>query len=272
MSGPIERVVVTLDATSENHAAIDTAARLAARARAPLHGLFVEDQDLLHLAGLPFARQVTHGGATHPMKAEDIELDLRAAAERARRELLAAAKRHRVKGSFAVARTNSAGALAEIGERDLMVAGTLTRPVAGHFRVECRWWSSVAVAQGPVLMTRHAWGGAGTIVMLLRNRAPASERLLAAAAQLAEAENTRLTVICPPALAGSQAFEKWLAERAGTARLRIEVAPDEPVALHRLVAELDCRLLAIEADNAEGRIGGLRDLAERFACDLLIVR
>ena len=43
----IERVVVTLDAASENRAAIETAARLAARAKAPLHGIFVEDEDLL---------------------------------------------------------------------------------------------------------------------------------------------------------------------------------------------------------------------------------
>ena len=61
MSGPIERVVVTLDAASEYRTAIDTAVRLAARTGAPLHGLFVEDPDLLYLAALPFARQVTIG-------------------------------------------------------------------------------------------------------------------------------------------------------------------------------------------------------------------
>ena len=39
MSGPIERVVVTLDAASENRTAIDTAVRLAARTGMPLHGV-----------------------------------------------------------------------------------------------------------------------------------------------------------------------------------------------------------------------------------------
>jgi hypothetical protein len=79
-------------------------------------------------------------------------------------------------------------------------------------------------------------------------------------------------VISPPTLAGSSAFDKWLADRVGTARLRIEVAPDDPVALRRLLGELDCRLLAVEAGIGEGRMDRLRDLAERFACDLLIVR
>ena len=49
----IERVVVPLDAAAENRTAIETAARLAARAKVPLHGIFVEDEELLHLARLP---------------------------------------------------------------------------------------------------------------------------------------------------------------------------------------------------------------------------
>ena len=61
MIGTIRRVVVALDAVSENRAAIDAAARLAARWKCRLHGVFVEDDELLRLAVLPFARQVTLG-------------------------------------------------------------------------------------------------------------------------------------------------------------------------------------------------------------------
>ena len=271
MTGALERVVVALDAASENHAVIETAARLTARTKASLHGIFVEDEDLLHLARHPFARQVTLGGGSYPLNTEDVKLHLRAAAERARRELLAAAKRHAVTASFEVVRGTSAGALANIGERDLVVAGALTRPVAGYFPLAGGWWSSIEAAQGPILLTRCAWDGSGTVVMLLRDRSPTSERLLAAAARLAEAAATTLTVISPPLLAGSTEFEKWLADWAGAVQLRIEVAPDEPIALQRLVAELECRLLAIEAGDPEGRTKALRGLAERFACDLLVV-
>ena len=59
MMQPIKRVVVSLDTAAETAPAIDTAARLAARWRVPLHGVFVEDAELIDLAGLPFARQVT---------------------------------------------------------------------------------------------------------------------------------------------------------------------------------------------------------------------
>ena len=53
MTQPINRVVVSLDAVSETDPAIDTAARLAARWRVPLHGMFIEDEELIGFAGRP---------------------------------------------------------------------------------------------------------------------------------------------------------------------------------------------------------------------------
>ncbi len=55
---PIRRILVALDASGASLAALDAAARLAATLEAELLGLFVEDEDLLRLAGLPCAREV----------------------------------------------------------------------------------------------------------------------------------------------------------------------------------------------------------------------
>lgn len=274
-AGPIERVVVPLDAASENRAAIETAARLAARAKAPLHGVFVEDEELLLVAALPFTRQVTQQAGIQPFTVEDTELYLRAAAESARRELAAAARRHRVSCSFEIVRGASETALAGASEHDLVVAGALTRPIAGHFRVECRWWSSIAAAPGPFLLARHAFDASGSVVMLLRDRGQASGRLLATAAQIAEAGDGVLTVIGPPAMADAAAgFNAWLSDRLDRfrVRLRVEIAPSEPAELQRRIGELGCRVLAIEAGLAEGGTARLREFVEGFACDVLIVR
>ena len=73
MNDFIERVVIQLDAASETHDVIDTAARLAARAKAPLDGIFIEDEDLLGLAILPFARQVSLGAGSEPLTLEHVE-------------------------------------------------------------------------------------------------------------------------------------------------------------------------------------------------------
>jgi nucleotide-binding universal stress UspA family protein len=272
MTAGIERIVVTLDAASENRTAIETAARLAARAKAPLHGVFVEDEDLLHLAALPFSRQVTLAAGVEDLTAEQLELHLRAAAERARTELAAAARRHRVNWSFEIVRGRSAAALAYASASDLVVAGALTRPIGGQFRVQCRWWSSVELSPGPFLLARREWSGSGTVV-LLRDRSAAAARLLQAAAQVAQAADGTLTVVCPPAVA-KPGLERWIAEQlAGQpVQLQVEVAPDEPAALQRRIGELGCHLLAIEATEVAGPGDRLRELGERFACDLLIVR
>jgi len=68
MTEAIERIVVALDAASELRTTIETAARLAARWRVPLHGLFVEDEELICLAGLPFASQVTLAAGREPLR------------------------------------------------------------------------------------------------------------------------------------------------------------------------------------------------------------
>jgi nucleotide-binding universal stress UspA family protein len=273
MSGPVEAIVVTLDAASESRAAIDTAVRLAARTNAPLHGIFVEDQELLELAMLPFARQITIGAGAEPFINEDLELHLRAQAERARRELLAAARRHGVTCTFEVKRGTLGTEAAYASERHIVVAGATSRPVAGHFRVEHRWWLSIEAAAGPLLIARTLWAEPGSIVILLRDRDAASARLLEAAAQVAAARDRVLVVMCPPDVGSADGIEKWIAERiAGYAiRMQIEVMPIEPASLHERLGHFECRLLALRAGQAGAGGEELRKLAERFACDMLIV-
>ena len=99
-------------------------------------------------------------------------------------------------------------------------------------------------------------------------KSAASSRLLDAAVQIAQSADSVLTVIYPAEVAGT-GFETWIADRLADrpVRLQVEVAPAEPAALRQQIDELDCRLLAIEAGGA-----ALRDLVERYACDILIVR
>lgn len=272
MSGSIARVVVPLDAASENREAIATAARLAAHAKVPLHGVFVEDEELVQLARLPFVRQVAPGAEGEPLSVEMVERQLRAAAERARKELAAAAARHRIAWSFEVVRRAGGPLLVAAGERDLVVTGALSRPVGGHFRVEWRGWSAIASVPGPLLLARGGWDPSGSVLAVLHDQGPGSARLLDAAAQLASAAGGALTVICPPELAKTKGFEVWLAERIApySVRLQIEVAPAEPADLDRRLLALGCRVLAVHSGDGE-RSERLRALFARLACDILVV-
>lgn len=273
MTHEIKRVVVPLDAASETGTAIDTAARLAARWQVPLHGVFVEDEELIGLARLPFARQVTLGVGLEPLTKGHLENHFRASAERARRELVAAANRRDVKWSFEIVRgpliPDTLG-----GEHDFVVAGAETRPIGGHFRIASRSWSWMAVLPRPFLLARREWETGGSVLTMLRRRDSRSARTLDIAAQIAGFRGCTLTVAGARDLAGSDDFTAWVSEllEGHSLSLQSEPAATEPAALRQRVIELDCRLLVIEADERDAQPDQLRELVEQLACDVLIIR
>ena len=62
----IRRILVGLDASPRSLSALEVACDLAARFRAELEGLFVEDIDLLRACELPFTREIRFfSGARH---------------------------------------------------------------------------------------------------------------------------------------------------------------------------------------------------------------
>src|SRR3546814_8035617 len=94
---------------------LELAGALGAANACELRGLYVEDQDLLHLAELPFAREVQISQAiSRTLKREQLLQDLRAQAGVARAAMMHQAARHRIAWSFQVAqgRTNEAVLLA----------------------------------------------------------------------------------------------------------------------------------------------------------------
>ena len=271
----IERVVVPLDLASDSRAAIDMAARLAARWRVPLRGIFLEDEDLLDLSALPFACQVTLAAGIEPLTRRDLEAHFRIAAGRARSELQAAAEREGLDWSFEVIRGPFATEKQGIGEGDLVVAGAATRAIAGHFQVPSRWWSSLESGVQPLLLAQCEWRRGGSVVALLRRRGEPSGRALGFAAELAEFAGGSLTVAGAAELIGAHDFAAWLRDILGDnwPNLRTEPVALDAAALRRQVIELDCRLLVVAAGPAEdGSAERLRELFGHLACDVLIVR
>ena len=273
MTQEIKRVIVPLDAASEAGTAIDTAAHLAARWRVPLHGVFIEDEELISLAGLPFARQVTLGAGLEPLTKDHVEDHFRAFAERARRELAAAADRHDVKWSFEIVRSPLARDTLG-GEHDFVVAGAASRPIGDHFRIASRWQSWMAIVARPFLLAKREWETGGSVLTLLRRRDPKSARALDIAAQIAGFRSGNLTVAGAPDLAGSDDFTAWVSEFLEGRSLRLQTEPvaTEPAALRQRITELDCRLLVLEASEQDAQPDELRQLVEQLACDVLIIR
>ena len=85
----IRRILVALDGSYHSLAALEAAAELAASLEAELHGLFVEDVNLLRVAGSPVAREVCYpfSRTTRPNQ-RTMERQLRAQATQALSSLL----------------------------------------------------------------------------------------------------------------------------------------------------------------------------------------
>jgi nucleotide-binding universal stress UspA family protein len=205
----IRRIIVGLDPRSPGRPALEAAAQLAARLRAELVGLFVEDIDLLHLAGLPFAREIGFPSAT--LRALDItsmERSLRALAGEVERTLAAIAGRAPLTWSFRVARGTLMSELrAAAAEGDIVVTGALRLSLPAPLSVLC----SAATPPEQVVPAAAALARslAGEVeIVLLEGDSAAAERWKQAARGLLATQGVGLRLRAEPAHARSGANAK----------------------------------------------------------------
>ncbi len=134
---PVRQILVAMDASTSSINALQAAVDLAERFDADLIGLFVEDINLLRLAQLPFAREVSFfSPLPRPLKSLEIEMQLRAQAERMRRLLAQSAEQRGVAWMFRIARGSVAAEILSAGaQADLLIMGKIGRSLPGLQRM-----------------------------------------------------------------------------------------------------------------------------------------
>lgn len=122
------KIWVALDESPRSAAALIAAVALAAELDAELAGLFVEDIDLQHLSGLPFAREFSVlTGAGIPLSLDEVERIWRREEKAMQRLLAEAANRSQLRWSFRVARGRVAAEINTLAQAlDLIVLGKRT--------------------------------------------------------------------------------------------------------------------------------------------------
>jgi nucleotide-binding universal stress UspA family protein len=192
----IRRILVALDASLHSQAALEAASELAQALKAELIGIFVEDVNLLHLAGLPFAREVEYpSGIARPLDSPSMERGLRIQAEQARQTLAGIAARRQLQWSFRVVRGQVAAELLTAAqEADLLALGRASWASTRRVRLGATARMVVAQALRPVLLLQRGHAICQP-VQVVYDESPAARRALTTAAQLAALTGGHLTVM-----------------------------------------------------------------------------
>nr|WP_294865784.1 universal stress protein UspA [uncultured Pseudogulbenkiania sp.] len=182
------KVLLALDVSPRSRAALELAAALAAARDVELAGLFIEDINLLHLAALPFTREIGQFSRAAPLAAPQLEHALRCEAEQARRLLADTATRRQLRWSFQLARGQIATELfARAAEPDLVVLGKSAR--MGTMPL----WTLLCEAPPPLPPRRAA----RPRLVVLFDGSPGAARALALARDLAQSQDGELRVLIP---------------------------------------------------------------------------
>jgi len=263
------RLLVGLDGSPHSQAALDAAMRLAARFGAAVQGLFVEDEQLLRAAELPFTAEVrVHSRPPQALSGPRVERQLRYQAERAEAAFQRTAEQAGVEHAFEVVRGRvSTTLLAATDETDLIALGKTSTASSRH-RLGSTAQSVLAEADGPVLVLRAALAPQQPILTYV-DGSPQAERALQWAMQVAQGDPpTALTVLLPP-------VDPDTAARLKEA-VHAQCAPaGVPLQVHVLSETEEVRLAPLARRSGEGLVvvpaGGAplqNSTLQHFLCEL----
>jgi len=175
----IRRILIAINAAERTALGRAAAVRLAAELRVALHGLFIEDVDLLRASGLPFTKEISlSGGKLRPLTLESMEQSLKAMAEQLRNDLEERAHEANITWSFDVRRESFPRALIGAAEKEALV-------VIGP--------REASVNLGRALRAKPYWPGAGPLIVLFDGRA-SSKRAVEVAIQIRRAIARRIAL------------------------------------------------------------------------------
>lgn len=157
-----------MDGSPGSRTALEAAARLGLAMGAELSGLFIEDVELLRLAGLPFAREAgVSSGMFRRFHTTDIERRFRVAAEAAREALREGTGSMALRSTFRVVRGRVVPEiLAAAREADVVAAGKRSGHAPAGRRLGATTRGLIAHLSAPILVggLKSLTGGPAVVI------------------------------------------------------------------------------------------------------------
>lgn len=271
-----KRILIPLNPTDEDMSALEAAIRLATRFRAELVGIYIEDTELMRLAGLPFAREIAHLSAvTRQLNPAGMARALRVRAEIVQSKLQQRAARAQVSWSFLVL------------QGDLLPEQLIVSPASDLLIIEAgsRYRRRM---QGPgpsarrifmhascTVWLRRAHANSDTPVIALVDEPGMSERVLVVAGQFARRDGKHLIVMAPAAdgteynRLANQSRDILGAEGVEADFQRLE--RDAPTEVIRAVRAAQGKLLVIARSSPLASGEPFQQLLDGLPCEVMLV-
>jgi nucleotide-binding universal stress UspA family protein len=273
----IRRILVALNASQHSLAALEAASELADTLKAELVGIFVEDINLLRLAGLPFAREISFlPVADRPLDSPSMERELRVQAEHLRQMLASVAAQRRLQWSFRVVRGQVvAELLSAAAEADLLAIGRASWAATRHVRLGATARVVLAQSARPVLLLQSGQAICPP-VQFVHDGSALAQRALATAAQVASATGGHLTVMIVVDSAEhaqhlQEETDAYLRARRVQAQYRQLINPTAEE-LAKALQMAGGGTLVMGADNSLLEGEGLPTLLDAIDCSVLLIR
>lgn len=279
------RILVAIDTSPLSLEALRAGARLARAWNAELHGLFVEDINLLHMAAHPAVKAYDSRLARcAPIDPGAMEHALGIQLATARRLFNEIARAMELRSaSFSVKRGRvNAEILAAAANADILCLGSTTktayrraaRASGGYANLGSLARAAIYETSRSVLVLRESLVQSPHITLLL-DESPGAERALSLAAELAESDGMSLRVLLAAAdpeksMALQKLAETKLAE-AGVTPLFQTLPPTPLDVVEKALRTLSGGVLVVADDTA--LLGAKpRELLEGLSCSVLLVR
>jgi hypothetical protein len=260
---PVRRVLVALDCGPDYYAHLQRGAVLARALGAELSVLFIEDDNLFRLCGLPIVEIAVASRACRPVQTLSLERELRARAAEARASLERIARVAELAWSFQVWRGHAAEALSEAARHaDLVSLTRALRPLAPSRRATVHV-RALAPAPAPVVAFYEA-----------RADADVAERVIEIALRLARSHAAPLLVLAAgtggPAGRRARLAAARRLEGSGVVLHWRSVQPTRR-ALLRTLATHGARLLVLDAHGPIMSDGLLDEMLQETGAEALLV-
>lgn len=272
----IRRILVALDSSAPTPARLEVATELARRLSAELEGLFVEDDELLRLAALPFTTQVNLStGGRQPLDRTELESQMTRLAAKAQRQLATVAERDRVAWSFRTVRGRIAHEVASAAEgADLVIVEGGHHGGPAHARLGLPASATVKSVTRSVLILRDGRRVEGRIFVVYSGTAQ-SEKALRMAAILAPDIKALTVLLSDKAGHDPKDLEARVHELLGNSADSAafeKLSADTLKGLCAQTSASDTGMIVLGADSPLLSAGDIAGLLDSITCTVLLVR